>query len=141
MNMDKKEIKISVRNLVEFLLRSGDIDSSFFRANRAVEGTRIHKKIQKAQKEDYKPEITLKFSVELEEFILSVEGRADGIIEGNGEVTVDEIKSTLTPLTVVDENYSEVHWAQAKCYAYIYAQQNNLKQINVRLTYCHLDTL
>lgn len=140
MNMDKKEIKISVRNLVEFLLRSGDIDSSFFRANRAVEGTRIHKKIQKAQKEDYKPEITLKFSVELEEFILSVEGRADGIIEGNGEVTVDEIKSTLTPLTVVDENYSEVHWAQAKCYAYIYAQQNNLKQINVRLTYCHLDT-
>ncbi len=140
MNMDKKEIKVSVRNLVEFLLRSGDIDSSFFRVNRAVEGTRIHKKIQKAQKEDYRPEVTLKYNVEYEEFILSVEGRADGIIEGNSDVMVDEIKSTLTPLEAIDENYSEVHWAQAKCYAYIYASLNSIEQINVRLTYCHLDT-
>lgn len=138
--MDKKEIKVSVRNLVEFLLRSGDIDSSFFRVNRAVEGTRIHKKIQKAQKEDYRPEVTLKYNVEYEEFILSVEGRADGIIEGNSDVMVDEIKSTLTPLEAIDENYSEVHWAQAKCYAYIYASLNSIEQINVRLTYCHLDT-
>jgi len=138
--MDKKEIKVSVRNLVEFLLRSGDIDSSFFRVNRAVDGTRIHKKIQKAQKEDYRPEVTLKYNIEYEEFALSVEGRADGIIENSSGVTVDEIKSTMMPLDAIDENYSEVHWAQAKCYAYIYATLNSIEQISVRLTYCHLDT-
>ena len=140
MNMEKKQIKVSVRNLVEFLLRTGDIDSSFFRVNRAVEGTRIHKKIQKAQKEDYTPEVVLKYSVEYDEFILMVEGRADGIIEADAGVTIDEIKSTMSPLDIIDENYSEIHWAQAKCYAYIYAAQNNIETLNVRLTYCHLDT-
>ncbi|WP_010248936.1 ATP-dependent DNA helicase [Acetivibrio cellulolyticus] len=140
MNMDKKEIKVSVRNLVEFLLREGDIDSSFFRVNRAVEGTRIHKKIQKSQKEDYRPEVTLKYNVEYEEFVLSIEGRADGIIEDSNGVVIDEIKSTMSPLETIDENYSKVHWAQAKCYAYIYATLNNIEEINVRLTYCHLDT-
>jgi len=140
MNKDKKEIKISVRNLVEFLMRSGDIDSSFFRVNRAVEGTRIHKKIQKAQKEDYRAEVTLKYNIEYDEFVLTIEGRADGIIEGIEGVTIDEIKSTMSPLELIDENYSKVHWAQAKCYAYIYATLNNVEKIDVRLTYCHLDT-
>ncbi len=140
MNIDKKEIKVSVRNLVEFLLRTGDIDSSFFRVNRAAEGTRIHKKIQKAQKEDYRSEVTLKYNIEYDEFVLAIEGRADGIIESNDGITIDEIKSTMSPLEMIDENYSEVHWAQAKCYAYIYASLNNIENINVRLTYCHLDT-
>lgn len=140
MNTEKREIKVSVRNLVEFLLRAGDIDSSFFRVNRAVEGTRIHKKIQKAQKEDYRSEVTLKHSIEYQEFILVIEGRADGIIEGSDGVTIDEIKSTMSPLDIIDENYSEAHWAQAKCYAYIYALQNKIENLNVRLTYCHLET-
>lgn len=140
MNMDKKEIKVAVRNLVEFLLRTGDIDSSFFRVNRAAEGTRIHKKIQKAQNGDYRPEVSLKYTVEYEEFLLTVEGRADGIIENINGITIDEIKSTMSPLETIDENYSELHWAQAKCYAYIYSVLNKLEQINVRLTYCHLDT-
>ncbi|NLL04667.1 MAG: ATP-dependent DNA helicase [Clostridiaceae bacterium] len=140
MNIDKKEIKVSVRNLVEFLLRTGDIDSSFFRVNRAADGTRIHKKIQKAQKEDYRSEVTLKYSIEYDEFVLVIEGRADGIIENNDGITIDEIKSTMSPLEMIDENYSEMHWAQAKCYAYIYACLNDLENIKVRLTYCHLDT-
>ena len=140
MNTEKKEIKVSVRNLVEFLLRTGDIDSSFFRVNRAVEGTRIHKKIQKAQNECYRPEVTLKHSIEYREFVLVVEGRADGIIESSDGITIDEIKSTMSPLDIIDENYNEVHWAQAKCYGYIYAIQNNIEKINIRLTYCHLDT-
>jgi len=140
MNTEKKEIKVSVRNLVEFLLRAGDIDSSFFRINRAVEGTRIHKKIQKAQKECYRPEVPLKYSIDYREFVLTVEGRADGIIEDSDGVTIDEIKSTMSPLEIIDENYNEMHWAQAKCYAYIYAVQNNIEKVNIRLTYCHLDT-
>ncbi|HOM02006.1 MAG TPA: ATP-dependent DNA helicase [Acetivibrio sp.] len=136
----KKEVKISVRNLVEFVLRYGDIDSSFTGSSRAAEGTRIHKKIQKAQGKEYSAEVFLKSTVEFDDFFLTVEGRADGIINEDGCFTIDEIKSTTVPLELIDESYNSLHWAQAKCYAYIYAVNENLDRIKVRLTYCHLDT-
>ena len=34
----------------------------------------------------------------------------------------------------------EVHLAQAKCYAYIFAKQQELEEIRVQMTYCNLDT-
>ena len=48
---DLVKIRVSVRNLVEFLLRNGDIDNS--KGGRGGEdamqaGTKIHKKIQKS---------------------------------------------------------------------------------------------
>ena len=95
---DRKELRVSVRNLVEFVLRCGDIDSSFGGSSRAVEGTRIHKKIQKAQSEEYSAEVTLKTTVEFEDFSLVIEGRADGIINEKGCITVDEIKLPPCPL-------------------------------------------
>ncbi|MFZ5985547.1 MAG: ATP-dependent DNA helicase [Bacillota bacterium] len=144
MSEHKKQIKISIRNLVEFILRSGDIDNSFTGNGRVVErvleGARIHKKIQKAQNKGYSAEVTLKHSVEFDDFVLVLEGRADGIINDNGSFTIDEIKTTTVPLDAIDENFNPVHWAQAKCYAFIYASQQNLDYITVRLTYCELET-
>lgn len=151
---DKQEIKISVRNLVEFVLRSGDLDSSFRSMSRAVDGTKAHQKVQKSKDENYEAEVTLKHSFEHKGFIFKIEGRADGIIyeelEDNKEINeekssdfsvcIDEIKSTTRPLEIIDENYNELHWAQAKCYAYIYSLQNKLDNIDVQLTYFHLDT-
>ncbi|MCT4563145.1 MAG: ATP-dependent DNA helicase [Maledivibacter sp.] len=154
---NKQEIKISVRNLVEFVLRSGDLDTSFRSMSRAVEGIKAHQKVQGSQDENYEAEVTLKHSFEYKDFIFSIEGRADGIIkedlEDNVEINdfmvnnsdlysicIDEIKSTTRPLEMIDENYNEVHWAQAKCYAYIYALQNELTNIDVQLTYFHLET-
>lgn len=138
----KQRIKVSVRNLVEFILRTGDIDSGFVGSsnNRALEGTRIHKKVQSASGEDYDSEVILKYDIEYEEYILSLEGRADGIIKENDTVTIDEIKSTAAPIEKIDEDYNPLHWAQAKCYAFIYAEQNQLSNINVQLTYYQIDT-
>lgn len=140
MDEQKIEVRISVRNLVEFLLRSGDINSGFAGSNKALEGSRMHRKIQKAQGEEYLAEVTLCHSVEYDEFILTVEGRADGIIDQNGSYTIDEIKTTSRMLEEIDEDYEPVHWAQAKCYAYIFSNQKNLEEISVRLTYCQLET-
>ena len=42
-----KEVRISVRNLIEFVKRSGDIDRRFFSNKRAVEGIRAHQKVQR----------------------------------------------------------------------------------------------
>jgi len=41
---------------------------------------------------------------------------------------------------LIDEFYNPLHWAQAKCYAYIHALNENLEKIKIRLTYCHLET-
>lgn len=135
------EISISVRSLVEFLLRSGDIDNRHIgkaTEDRMQEGSRIHRMIQKKAGTDYRAEVPLKYTTEIGEYILTVEGRADGIIENEQGVTIDEIKGTYRDVNKMKGPLS-VHLAQAKCYAFMYAYANNLKRINVRMTYCNMD--
>lgn len=134
------EIKISVRNLVEFILRSGDLNSTFVGSGRAVDGTRIHQKIQRNKGDNYLPEVSLKRTIEYEGMFITVEGRADGIIKEEDIVIIDEIKSTTRDLDEIDEDYNPLHFAQAKCYAYIYAKENFIDNIEVQLTYCQVDT-
>ncbi|MBB6218903.1 Rad3-related DNA helicase [Anaerosolibacter carboniphilus] len=134
------EIKISVRNLIEFVLRSGDLDTRFMGSSRAVEGTKAHGKVQKSYGENYTPEVTLRYSIPYQDLLLTVEGRADGILQEENRVIIDEIKSTTQPLDVIDENYNHLHWGQAKCYAYIYGQEQGLDEVDVQLTYYQLDT-
>ena len=137
---NKPEIRISVRNLVEFILRSGSIDSGFMGSSRALEGTKAHQKIQKSGISGYSPEVYLTYTMDFDQYSMTVEGRADGVIVFNDSVIIDEIKSTTRALEYIDENYNPLHWAQAKCYAYIYADQNLLEYIGVQLTYYQLDT-
>lgn len=137
---NRKEVVISIRNLVEFVLMSGDLDSRFTGSNRAIEGTKAHQKVQKSYGEEYTPEVTLKYSFEYENYNMTVQGRADGILIQDDNVIIDEIKSTTIPLDLLDENKNVTHWRQAKCYGYIYAMENNLDTINIQLTYYNLDT-
>ena len=133
---NQPEIKLSVRNLVEFMLRSGNIDSKFISNASALEGTRAHQKVQKDnQDKGYTAEVSLKYNLAYEGFYFLIEGRADGIITTDTGVVVDEIKSTSQSLSDIDEDYSQTHWAQAKCYAFIYTIQNELPEIGVQLTY------
>lgn len=134
-------IKLSVRNLVEFIMRSGDIDNTFTSTNkRAVEGTIAHGKVQKSYGKGYRSEVKLKHEIEYDEYSIELEGRADGIFESSEEVIIDEIKSTTRDLDSITEDYNMQHWAQAKCYGYIFAVQNSLRKIKVQLTYFHIDT-
>lgn len=134
------EIKLSIRNLVEFILRSGDIDSGFVTMSRALEGSKAHRKLQKSYDDNYQREVQLKKTIELEKYNLIIEGRADGILTLDDGVIIDEIKSTTAPLDIIDENYNPAHWAQAMCYGYIYGEENNLSDLSIQLTYIHLDT-
>lgn len=139
--MDKPVIRISVRNLVEFILRSGDLDSKRGQMDKdaMLKGSRIHKKIQKQMGSQYRAEVSLKRTTEYEDLFLQVEGRADGILQTEEMVTVDEIKGVYKDLAEMEEPYL-VHLAQAKCYAAIYAKQENLEEIQVQMTYANLDT-
>ncbi|WP_083588979.1 ATP-dependent DNA helicase [Clostridium sp. Marseille-P3244] len=140
-NEEIRTVRVSVRNLVEFILREGDIDSR--RAggpdrDAMLMGGRLHRKIQRRMGPEYQAEVSLKMRIPCGEFSIQVEGRADGIITGE-EVIVDEIKGVLRELSHIEEPVL-VHLAQAKCYAYIYAEQQNLDEIGVQMTYCQLDT-
>ena len=178
--------KVSVRDLVEFILRSGDIVSSStgIRDTDAMqEGTRIHKKLQKQMGSQYHAEVPLKYTSSVcydnLSFAMSVEGRADGIfpkallprlydfadfsseipLETEVEHThpiipcrtiihddseaptdfIDEIKGIYRNVHTMYEPIA-VHRAQALCYAYIYASQEHLSSIGIRITYCHIPT-
>ncbi|GAB5613137.1 ATP-dependent DNA helicase [Faecalimonas hominis] len=139
--MNREQIRISVRNLVEFILRKGDIDNRISKTadKEAMQlGSKIHRKIQRQMGSSYHAEVSLKMMLHEEKYDLQVEGRADGIIVAEG-VTIDEIKGVFRDLEQIEEPI-EVHLAQAKCYAYIYGKQENLENISVQMTYCHLET-
>ncbi|OPX43177.1 hypothetical protein CLHUN_29270 [Ruminiclostridium hungatei] len=138
--MEKAQIKISIRNLVELVLRSGDIDSRLVSSGRMLEGTKIHQKLQKESGDRYTKEVYLSYDYLTDGFSIKLEGRADGIISEPEGIVIDEIKSTARPLEYIDEEFSLLHWAQAKCYAFIYCVQNEIKDIFVQLTYFQIDT-
>ena len=140
--MDKSTIKISVRNLVEFILRSGDLDErrSGSSDKEAMQlGSRLHRKIQGRMGASYQAEVPLSITTEFAEFNLKVGGRADGIDTQGGEVIIDEIKGTFADLAFMKAAV-DIHFAQAKCYAYIYAKENDLANISVQITYCNMET-
>lgn len=140
--MEKERIKISVRNLVEFILRSGNLDNRRTSAadrEAMQKGSRIHRKIQKQMKASYKAEVPLKWEEEYSDFIIEIEGRADGIIDDDDECVIDEIKGVYRDLYFLEEPVP-VHKAQAMCYAYFYASQKKLSKMEVQMTYCHLET-
>ncbi len=159
---NKIEIRISVRGLVEFVLRSGDIDNRRVRSPEIAmqEGSRIHRMIQKRMGADYEAEVSLKYIHRSENYVLYIEGRADGVIrernadiymapeltDGNLQVsaeeelfTIDEIKGTYRMLERI-KRPEPVHLAQAKVYAYIFGVQHQQKRMRVRMTYCNIES-
>lgn len=137
----KGKIRVSVRTLVEFILRGGDIDNRHHGSvgNAMQEGSRVHRMIQKRMGADYRAEVFLRYTHPAKEYLLVVEGRADGIVDRPGDVMIDEIKGTYRDLDKLKKPVPE-HVAQAKCYAYIYALQNQCEEIRVRMTYCNIET-
>ena len=135
------EVHVSVRNLVEFLLRSGDIDNlKGAGSDDAMEaGKRIHKKIQKSAGPGYEAEVKMSITIPYEDFLITVEGRADGVIANKTGITIDEIKGTYRKLDFIKEPKRE-HIAQAMCYAYMVLTKENLSEVGVQVTYCNFET-
>lgn len=136
------EVRISVRNLVEFILRSGDIDNRRSGAadNAMQEGSRLHRLLQKRMGPEYAAEVFLRYIWEAEAYAIVLEGRADGVFpDTDGVTTVDEIKTTYREVSYIKAPVP-VHLAQAKVYAAIYGIQNNQKRMRIRMTYCNVET-
>ncbi len=121
----KDRVKVSVRTLVEFIMRSGDLESGSGRmdADAMQAGSRLHRKIQKSMGSNYTAEVPLSVEIPLEDreeaFLLVVEGRADGVIRNqDGSFVIDEIKCSYRDVMQM-QKAEQVHLAQARCYAYM----------------------
>ena len=134
-------VKLSARELAEFLLRSGSIDSRHSGVMRAQEGARIHRRLQAACKKqegsDYQSEVYLKGERKLDGLCYQIDGRADGIFTSpDGIRTIDEIKTVEGE--VLQDSCPE-HWAQARIYAALLCELEGLSQVRVQLTYFRID--
>lgn len=156
----KKEIRVSVRSLVEFVLRSGDIDTlsaGMPEMDAMLEGARIHRRLQREGGPSYKAEVPLSHTSILDDGLsVTVSRRADGIISSFGmaasedgsvclreNITIDEIKGTRRSPGHITQPVPE-HLAQARCYVFFYAcslgQQARQAAFQVQVRYVHLDT-
>ncbi len=132
---------VSVRGLVEFVLQAGDITpGGFQRRDRAQLGMQGHKRVQRSRPEGYESEVEIAYQVEGADPPLEVRGRIDGVYACEEPVILEEIKTTTLSLELVNEQHNPLHWAQAQCYAFIYARQRQLNEIDIHLTYYHLDS-
>jgi DNA excision repair protein ERCC-2 len=138
----KKLIKISVRTLVEHLLRQGDLSSVFDLSLRTSDynGLRAHQKIQKSRPDTYHSEVPVFYRIDNESLTLDIQGRIDGVYRQNGSVVVEEIKTTRGDLDNFIADLNPLHWAQVKTYSAIYSQKNDIDNIQAQLTYCQLET-
>src|SRR5665647_3866893 len=121
---DKIMIKLPIRRLVELIMRCGNIDSRYVSKDRMFEGAKAHRILQKNNREryeDYRSEVLLSEEYSFNGIDYSLEGRADGIFRHDGRYTIDEIKTTVLPLSLINEDFNIAHWTQANCYAYIFA--------------------
>lgn len=138
--MHKPTFTITVRTLVEYLLRSGDLHFDYFGSVNAIEGIRAHQKIQRQRPDHYQSEVSVHHTCEFEGFFLKVTGRIDGVLSDETKTVVEEIKSTRKSLDQLEQTPNAVHWGQAQCYAYMWAIREKIASIVVRLTYVNIDS-
>jgi len=140
----KRVLKIAVRELVEYVCRSGDLEIAFAGSRRSVEAIRAHQTIQRSRPEDYLAEVPVDYQHETDEMIISIGGRIDGVYTGGGSesdrIVIDEIKTTDKSRAQIEQSANLMHWSQAKLYAFMYAARHGLEAIDVQLTYFQFDS-
>ncbi|HTL73726.1 MAG TPA: ATP-dependent DNA helicase [bacterium] len=128
---------ISVRDLIQFVLRQGDLggEREFVGSDRALAGIRGHQKIQRSRPSGYLTELPVEHRVETEEFTLHIRGRIDGLLITSEQVLLEEIKTVQGKWS---HEADPLHWAQVKFYAFFYAQENELQELVLQLVYLEL---
>lgn len=130
-----KNIKITAKSIVEFLYSGGDLSGEFQSNKRALEGTEAHQHLQAKYKEEDKKEVSVETLFDVDNYSFHITGRMDGLLLEDKKLIIEEIKSTKVDLSLMEIDTRPEHLMQAKMYAYMYLIKNNLRSINVRLTY------
>ncbi|WP_334331860.1 ATP-dependent DNA helicase [Companilactobacillus sp. HBUAS59544] len=130
--------KIGIRQLVEFVLRSGDLNETKNSQNTAANGARIHRRLQKqrTKNKDYESEVYLKTEVKMNDTSYLISGRADGIKITDKTALIEEIKTSDQPFEELSDNTLELYWGQVKVYGYLLLKDYpNFDTVTLQLTY------
>ncbi|WP_334352500.1 ATP-dependent DNA helicase [Companilactobacillus sp. HBUAS56257] len=130
--------KIGIRQLVEFVLRSGDLNETKNSQNTAANGARIHRRLQKqrTKNKDYESEVYLKTEVKMNDTSYLISGRADGIRITDKIALIEEIKTSDQPFEELSDNTLELYWGQVKVYGYLLLKDYpNFDTVTLQLTY------
>ncbi|MDD4077029.1 MAG: ATP-dependent DNA helicase [Bacilli bacterium] len=133
-------IKLNVKEIVEMIYGSGDLLKESTLIKRAEIGSLIHREHQAKYQTDDQSEVFIENKDNIDGYDFIICGRIDGVIKCNERVVIEEIKSTVKDLSLLDEKSVPAHLAQAKMYAYFYLRQHQLAEIDVRLSYIHVIT-
>jgi len=127
--------KIGVRDLAYFIHQSGDLTTEFFSNHDMLVGSRAHDFLQSQYSSLDKAEYYIKREISYLGKTYILDGYIDGVLNEDETIIIEEIKSTTKELDEITIEYHKEHLAQAKIYAYLYALENNMDVINIRLTY------
>ncbi|MBH3308816.1 ATP-dependent DNA helicase [Pseudomonas mosselii] len=125
---------VAVRALCEFSAKVGDLDLRFTPSPTAQEGIAGHRRVVARRAAGYESEVAL----EGEYQGLRVRGRADGYDPARNRL--EEIKTHRGDLARQPDNHRQLHWAQAKVYAWLLCQARQLPAIDVALVYVDVDS-
>ena len=130
---------VNVRTIAEAYYEGGDLCFELDAAERMQEGLKGHVAIQSAYPAGYKSEVPLRLTLDVCGMQLTVQGRADGLLETADTLRVEEIKTTRMPLADISENDFPVHWAQAEMYGFMLCELRGRHECEVCLVYADLE--
>ena len=128
-------IKIGIKDLATFICQTGDLTTEFFSNKDLENGTKAHKLIQSKYNEDSKAEVYIKKEINYLGKNILLHGFIDGVLNIDDELIIEEIKSTTMEIDEFNPDTKKEYLAQLKVYGYLYALENNIDRIHLRLTY------
>lgn len=134
------EQRVTVRDLVLFCHRSGDIDHRFTPSPTGQQGIEGHQRIYRRRPASYRAEFPVQCVWDGGAGLptLQVTGRADGYDHSQG--LVEEIKTCRVDPARIPASVTQLHLAQGRLYAALIAASEDLPAMAVQLTWLQLDT-
>jgi DNA excision repair protein ERCC-2 len=132
MSAGSKPKTVAIRTLVEFAAKRGSLDRRFTPAPSGQDGIEGHKKVTAKRHSDYQTEVSLSITYG----DITFRGRADGY--DPKQHCIEEIKTFYGDVERIPDNHRELHWAQARCYGWLYCAQYECDEIDLSLIYFEL---
>lgn len=128
----------SVKPLVEFCCRRGNLGYTEAPAARAEQGQMAQRRVQTNTPPGYRKEVPVDVTLSHHGITLTLSGRIDGLWEDDGALVLEEIKSTYFHNDTLPEPLFQVHQAQALCYVAMLPEAQRYPSVRVRVTYFQL---
>jgi len=126
-----QQLKLGIRELVEFCCRDGDLGGDNGPGVKAMEGLQTHQKIQRRYNALAEAEVRVGMQVCIDDYEIELGGRIDLLFAGESPPRIEEIKTVYSHQQ--GDGDDTAHWAQLQCYGACYARQHQLDEVKLSL--------